>query len=109
MKIISDEGFDRVMQARQDDGMILQNPFSLIGATKRVIPYGPTGRGWWAVLTWTVTILALILAWAVVLAWYALLTGFAVLWIPWGIYTLNRRHHIHDQLRAAMQQQALTR
>jgi hypothetical protein len=83
---------------------ILQNPVSLIGSAKRIIPLGGKAHGWLAVATRTGVILLLILAWAGVLLWYVLLcVPLFFGWVPWAIWTLNRRHHIHDVGRAAMQ------
>ena len=84
---------------------ILQNPCSFIGSTKRFRRTMRTihPEGWKAVTLWPLAVLVLILAWACVLGLYLLLTAITFLWIPWAIWTLNRRHHIHDIRRAAMQ------
>ena len=55
-------------------GQILQNPVSLIGATRRLWPIGYGPAGWRAVLGWTGVVLLLLVAYAVVLAWYAAMT-----------------------------------
>lgn len=83
---------------------ILQNPCSLIGSTKRIVRlFRDFGlEGWKVWLGWTASALLLLIAWALVLIVYAFLTGFAILWIPWAIWTLNRRHHIHADRRAIM-------
>jgi hypothetical protein len=83
---------------------ILQNPVSFIGSVKRITPLGDRVRGWPAVFGWTGVILLVILAWIGVLAWYLLLcVPLFAGWVPWTIWTLNRRHHVHDVGRAAMQ------
>jgi hypothetical protein len=82
-----------------DERGILQNPVSLIGATKRIYPLGYGSHGWLSYLRWTGVVMLVILAWAGVLSVYLSLSFIPVLWIGWFIYTTRRRHFIYDQRR----------
>lgn len=69
---------------------IIQNPCSIIGSYKRIVPL--MGDTWPSKLGFS----ALIgVVWLGVLMVYGFLTGFLILWIPWMIVTLSRRHTIH--------------
>lgn len=78
---------------------ITQNPVSIIGAAKRIVPLGYGSHGWASAARWTGAVLLLLTAWIIVLFVYALLCVIPVLWIPWAIWTLRRRHFVYDARR----------
>jgi hypothetical protein len=81
----------------------LQTPVSLIGGTKRVARLWRTQQTGWHLWAHRIGVALLMpLMRAVSLTFYAFMLGFAVLFIPWAIYTLNRRHHIHATRRAML-------
>jgi hypothetical protein len=80
-------------------GQIIENPCSFFGSARRIWPLGPGSVGWRAVLRWAGVVLLLALAWVGVLAVYTLLCTLPVLWIPWAIVTLRRRHFVYDSRR----------
>lgn len=84
--------------------MILQNPVSFIGSTKRITPLASGYHGWGKAGMVTLVSLMLLLAWIGVLLWYCVLTFVLpiISWVVWTIWTLNRRHHIYrnEQLDA---------
>jgi len=79
--------------------MIKQNPLSFIGSTKRIAPLATGYHGWTKAVRVTLVSILLVLAWIGVLLWYCTLTLVlpVVSWVFWGIWTLNRRHHIYRQ------------
>jgi hypothetical protein len=79
--------------------LIIQNPVSIIGAARRIWPLGRGSYGWRSAARWTGAALLPLCAWICVLAVYALLCVLPILWIPWGIYTLRRRHFVYDARR----------
>jgi hypothetical protein len=80
----------------------LQTPVSFIGGTTRVARLWASNQTGWPLLARRVGVVLLMLgAWLLSALFYTVMLGFAILFIPWTIYTLNRRHHIHDARRAA--------
>ena len=75
--------------------MMLENPVSVIGAYKRIVPLARGSEGWRNALRHIAVALLIAPAWLGVLVVYILLTGFLPLWGVWAIYTLSRRHSIH--------------
>jgi hypothetical protein len=82
----------------------LQTPVSLTGGTKRVARLWRTEQTGWLLWTRRIGVVLLMpLMWAVSLLFYAAVLGFGMVpFIAWGIYTLNRRHHIHATRRAML-------
>jgi uncharacterized membrane protein len=80
----------------------LQTPVSFIGGTVRVARLWASDQTGWRRFGRHVGVIVLMLCmWLVSVIFYVIMLGFAILFVPWTIYTLNRRHHIHDARRAA--------
>jgi hypothetical protein len=84
-------------ECRHTADKTLSTPVSYIGAAKMIWPLSQGSADWTSALKHAGVAVLVFLFWVLVTTpLYAVIFSTIVLAIIWAVYTLNRRHHIHQ-------------